>query len=478
MTGKVYLIGAGCGDHDLITLRGLRLLEKCSCIIYDALIDERLLGFAPESAELICVGKRSGHHSAKQEVINALIVEKALGGKTVARLKGGDPFVFGRGGEEILALKEHGIPYAVVPGISSSVAVGELAGIPVTHRRLSRSFHVITGHIADGGENFAKYAQLGGTLVFLMGLSHIGRIAESLIAGGLSPETPAAVVSNGATSEQKAVRSTLANIVSDSADCEAPAVIIVGETAAFDFSPTIKLPLTGTKIAVTGTKNFTHKLAAQLEPLGAQVYLHSHIRIVQKGEIPPLDGYGCIAFTSVNGANRFIEHIRRERIDMRSLAGLKFAAVGSGTASALAEVGIYADIIPEVFTVAELAKAIAANIGKGERLLILRAENGSRELNEILSENGVVLDDIKLYDTVPCTKELPRAIDCDYIVFGSSFGVKTFFENSSVGESAKIVCIGTKAAEAAEKYTVNKILTAAPHTSEGAVKAIMEDNKK
>lgn len=173
MTGKVYLIGAGCGDHDLITLRGLRLLEKCSCIIYDALIDERLLGFAPESAELICVGKRSGHHSAKQEDINALIVEKALGGKTVARLKGGDPFVFGRGGEEILALKEHGIPYAVVPGISSSVAVGELAGIPVTHRRLSRSFHVITGHSADGGENFAKYAQLGGTLVFLMG--QIGR---------------------------------------------------------------------------------------------------------------------------------------------------------------------------------------------------------------------------------------------------------------------------------------------------------------
>ncbi len=163
---------------------------------------------------------------------------------------------------------------------------------------------------------------------------------------------------------------------------------------------------------------------------------------------------------------------------MRSLAGLKFAAVGTGTASALAEVGIYADIIPEVFTVGELAKAIAANIGKGERLLILRAENGSRELNEILSENGVDLDDIKLYDTVPCTKELPRVIDCDYIVFGSSFGVKTFFENSSVGESAKIVCIGTKTAETAEKYTVNKILTAAPHTSEGAVKAIMEDNKK
>ena len=475
MTGNVYLIGAGCGSYDLITLRGLRLLGKCSCVIYDALIDERLLAYAPENAELICVGKRSGHHSAKQEDINALLVEKALGGATVARLKGGDPFVFGRGGEEVTELQKHGIAYTVVPGITSSVAAAELAGIPVTHRRVSRSFHVITGHTADGGEDFAEYSRLGGTLVFLMGLSHAKDIADGLLSGGMNELTPAAIVSNGGTPRQSAVRTTLGELAETAADCEAPAVIVVGETAAFDFSPTFKLPLSGHSVSVTGTKKFTCKLAALLEAEGADVYPYARVKISPRGHIPYLMDCGCIVLTSVNGAEFFIEHLRRERIDVRTLAHLRFAAVGSATAAALENAGIYADIVPEIFTVAQLGKTIAANIRNDEKVLILRAENGSPELTDILSRNGVSFNDVKIYDTVAESKAMPESVDTDYIIFGSSFGVRSFFESSALSSDTTVACIGTKTAETAEKYTNNRILTASVHTAQGVVTAIKED---
>ena len=212
--GKVYLVGAGCGDFDLITLRGKRLLEICQVIVYDSLIDDRLLEFVPSDCEKICVGKRAGRHSESQENINSLLVQKAGEGKNVVRLKGGDPFVFGRGGEEITALRQNSIPYSIVPGISSCIACAELGGIPVTHRNVSRSFHVITGHTAEDllPENMKNYAQLDGTLVFLMGLGNVRNIAESLISNGKAPKIPAAVISNGAGANQSVLRTTLDNI--------------------------------------------------------------------------------------------------------------------------------------------------------------------------------------------------------------------------------------------------------------------------
>lgn len=233
--GKVYLIGAGCGKYDLITLRGKRLLEESDVVVYDSLVDRRLLGFAGKNAELISVGKRCGKPSEKQENINEILVQKALAGKTVARLKGGDPFVFGRGGEEIFALKEAGLEYEVIPGITSCAAVPELAGIPVTHRKVSRGFHVVTGHTAEDllPENMSALAKENDTLVFLMGFSRLREIAEILVNNGKSPDTPAAVISNGCTSSQRVVRGKLSDIaeISEKSEMCSPAVIVVGETA-------------------------------------------------------------------------------------------------------------------------------------------------------------------------------------------------------------------------------------------------------
>ena len=478
MSGFVYLIGAGCGRYDLITLRGLNALKKCDVIVYDALIDENLFEYAPENAELICVGKRAGKHSAAQDEINAILVCKALDGHITARLKGGDPFVFGRGGEEIAELQKHDIAYEVIPGISSSIAVPELAGIPVTHRKTSRSFHIITAHTADGAQNFSRYARLDGTLVFLMGLNRLGDIAESLMNAGKPCITPAAVISDGCTARQRTVRGTLADIaeLAEKAGMTAPAVIVVGDTAALDFSCAAKImPLSRVSVTVTGTHKFTEKVGTLLENEGAQVRRYSNIAIVKNRDIPPLGGYDCIAFTSSYGAEIFIDHCRENHIDLRSFAGMKIAAVGSGTAETLAATGIYADIVPDKYTVRDLGETIADSVTG--RVLILRAERGSDELNKVLYEHGTAFDDVKIYDTV--SRELPPvAADTDYIVFGSSSGVESFFGNgSTISADTNIVCIGAQTAETARKHTDNTIITAFPHSAAGVAEAIKEDRK-
>ncbi|MBR5088714.1 MAG: uroporphyrinogen-III C-methyltransferase [Ruminiclostridium sp.] len=476
MTGFVYIIGAGCGAYDLITLRGLKALKKCDVIIYDALIDTSLLGHANENAELICVGKRSGKHSASQEEINALLVEKALEGHTVARLKGGDPFVFGRGGEEITELQTHNIPFSVIPGISSCIAAPELAGIPVTHRNVSRAFHVITAHTANDKSDFTRYAGLDGTIVFLMGLAALRDIADGLVRGGMSPETPAAIISDGGTAKQKTVRGTLADIVGKAAGMTAPAVIVVGETAAYDFSDdNASYALHSVSVTVTGTAKFTGKVSALLKSEGAKVHLHSHVTITKKHDIPALDGYSCIAFTSSYGAELFIADCREKHIDLRTLAGIKIAAVGSGTAETLGAAGLIPDIVPTRYTVAALADAIADNItGK---VLILRAELGSVEFTETLDRRGTGYDDVKIYDTTE--RNLPAIFaDTNYIVFGSSFGVRSFFDRgSTISEKTTVVCIGVQTQETAEKYTKNRMITASPHSAEGVLNVIKGDRK-
>lgn len=476
MTGFVYIIGAGCGVYDLITLRGLKALKKCDVIIYDALIDTSLLGHANENAELICVGKRSGKHSATQEEINAILVEKALAGHTVARLKGGDPFVFGRGGEEINELQKHEIPFEIIPGVSSSIAVPELAGIPVTHRNVSRAFHVITAHTADDKRDFSRYAGLDGTLVFLMGLAAIGDIADGLVRGGKSPETPAAVISDGGTAKQKTVRGTLADIAEKAVEMAAPAIIVVGETAAYNLSySTSKNALNGVSVTVTGTAKFTGKVSAFLENEGAKVQLHSHVAITKKHDIPALDGFSCIAFTSSYGAELFIADCREKHIDLRTLAGIKIAAVGSGTAETLGAAGLIPDIVPTKYTVAALGEAIADNIDG--KVLTLRAALGSEELTETLDKRGVKYDDVKIYDTTE--RSIPTICeDTDYIVFGSSFGVRSFFERgSTIYENTTVVCIGAQTEGTAKQYTKNRVITASPHSAEGVVNVIKGDRK-
>lgn len=484
-TGSVYLVGAGCGSFDLITLRGMNLLKKCDTVVYDSLIDERLLDFVPDGAEKISVGKRAGRHSETQESINDLLVKKALEGKNIVRLKGGDPFVFGRGGEEILALRENEIPFGIVPGISSAIAVPELSGIPVTHRKISRSFHVITGHTAEDllPKNMNAYSHLDGTLVFLMGLKNLSQIAKALIENGKPEETPAAVISNGASPNSRIVRGTLKTITTDvvKSGINAPAAIFIGDTVKFDFLPTINYPLSGISITVTGTKRFADKLSTRLYDLGAEVKRLNYLKITEYRENQLLDealenigNYGLIVLTSINGAEIFLKKLRDLKIDIRRLAGIKFAVIGSGTSEILEKSGIFPDLIPEEYTSKSLGKLIAHSTPKQERILILRAEKGSKELTDILTENNIDFDDIKTYDVV-CENPKPveDEITTDFLIFASSSGVNTFFENGyKISDNTRIICIGNITANALKSFSVKDFYVSKQSDIDGIINTI------
>lgn len=487
--GKVWLVGAGCGEADLITIRGLSVLKKCQAVIFDSLIDRRLLDLCPDSAEKICVGKRAGQYSTSQEEINALLVRKAQEGRLTARLKGGDPFVFGRGGEEITALKANNIPFEVVPGISSSIAVPEFAGIPVTHRKVSRSFHVITGHTAEDmpPEKLSVYAKLDGTLVLLMGLGNLGRITEGLIKGGMSVSTPAAVISNGGRVNQRTVRGTLGNITALAASekLAAPAVTVIGETAAYDFSCADKRPLSGVSVAVTGTKIFCERLSESLSPLGAQVECVCALKITEYAENPEFDKalnelsrYTRIVLTSMNGAEIFLGRLRRLKIDIRRLSGISFAAIGEATARVLENVGIYPELVPAEFTSKALGEALSRDCKPGERVLILRAQKGSAELTEILSANNIAYDEIKTYD-VESEKISGGVVESDFLVFASSSGAEAFFgEGLKISKKTKIVCIGEVTARTLKSKGVKNINISKVCSVSGITDAVLSEALK
>lgn len=490
-TGKVYLIGAGCGDYDFITVRGMNILKKCDTLVYDSLIDARLLGFVPQNSEKICVGKRAGRHSETQENINKILIDKASEGKTVVRLKGGDPFVFGRGGEEILALQEKKIQYSIIPGVSSSYAVPEFAGIPVTHRRLSRSFHVITGHTADETppEDLKKYARLDGTLVFLMGLKNLRKISEGLLSGGMSRDIPAAVVSCGGTAKQRIVRGVLETIA-DKAEKEnivTPAVIVVGETACLDFSPTIARPLDKISVTVTGTKSFAGKLALKLGELGADVRYADSLDIFEYGDNSNFDTalqnigkYNWLALTSANGAEIFLRRLNKLKIDVRRLAGLKIAVIGKCTAGVLEKNGIFPEVVPKKYTSENLGKALAGAVKDDERVLILRAEKGSAVLTKILDVGNISYDDIKIYDVIKADEDTESTyIDTDFLTFASPSGVESFFESGhTFSHKTKIICIGEITAETLKKYGVTDFRIADVQTADGIIDAILREVKK
>lgn len=482
--GKVYITGGGCSEADLITLRGAYALIRAECVVYDDLIDERLIGFAPENAEKIYVGKRMGRHSEKQSAINDILVRKAMEGKTVVRLKGGDPFVFGRGGEEAEALSRENIPFEIIPAVSSCIAVPELAGISVTHRGVSRSFHVITAHTADDIPEgyFGKYAALDGTLVFLMGLDRIERLSEELICGGVSADTPAAVISKGGTPEQKTVRGRLSDIAETARNenIAAPAVIVVGETAALDFSGTMKGSLGGASVTVTGTKALTEKLSEKIYARGGSPYPMPVVKIEEYEDNPRFDSalenisdYKYIVLTSANGAGIFLDRMKRLGIDVRRLFGIKIAVVGRPTGERLKAAGIMPDMMPDTYTVEALGKLLAENVKQGERVLILRAKQGAAVLNEILDESGISYDDVKIYDTVPCAENVDKTVSTDFITFASGSGVRAFFSSGyKISDSTKIVCIGNVTAEELLKDpTVNKenVYIADSFTADGII---------
>ena len=491
--GCVYLVGAGCGEADLITLRGLSLLRTCDVVIYDDLIAQELLEATPPGCERIYMGKRCGKHSAPQKEISETIVAKAREGKMVVRLKGGDPFVFGRGGEEIQALQEAGIPYEEVPGISSAIAIPAAAGIPVTHRGASRSLHIITGHTADSPDGLPgcmdQLAALDGTLVFLMGLNQLERIAGELMEGGKAPETPAAVVSGGNARHPVTVRGTLADLADRAreAGVQAPAVIVVGAVAALDLSSTVEKPLRQVTVGLTGTAAVTEKLSRELRALGARTILAER-SVVE--ELPVnfdwrnlQDGRPhWVVFTSSNGVRIFFRHLREKRIDLRTLAACRFAVIGAATGETLLQYGLTADLCPGVYTSEGLAGELCGQVGPGEDVLLFRSAKGSVVLIRKLAGRGIPYQDIPIYDlraseeTAAESRELLD--DMDYLVFSSGSGVELYQKTQGgIPEGATCVCIGEVTARALARQYSHPFLLAEEISAEGIAKAILKHRR-
>lgn len=502
-TGKVYLTGGGCGDAGLLTIRAAAVLESCDTVVYDSLVSAELLQRTRNGCEKIYVGKRYGSHAMKQEEINALLVEKAQAGRTVVRLKGGDPYLFGRGGEEFQAVQAAGIPCEEIPGISSAIAVPAAAGIPVTHRGLSAGVAVVTGTAAaEGGQaglslDFAVLAQFKGTLVILMGMHHLEEIGDGLIAAGKAPDTPCAVIMEGTTGRQRCMRAALSELSAEASaqGFTSPAVIVIGEVAALRLLSEDKaegaaktgLPLKGVSVGVTGTPRFAAKLSEALGETGADVWDMSFMEIRRTKEtLPDFKNCGWLVFTSPNGVRVFAEKMRQERRDLRTLAANDIAATGQGTAEALEELGIYADYVPETYDVIHLAQGLAERIsaqcrggcGNIRPAVFLRAKQGSDMLPEIFVKKGIPFTEHALYEleTGRAKRDAVIARRPDYIVFGSAMGARAYFEGlreaAMNNTHSRYVCIGVQCAGEVRRHTGDEVFIADESGVEGIVECL------
>ena len=442
----VYLIGAGPGDPGLITVKGLEFIKQCDTIIYDRLGTYQLLEMVKPDCRRIYVGKQAGSHYKKQPEINEILVEEGRKGNMVVRLKGGDPFVFGRGGEEVTALLEAGIPFQVIPGITSAVAVPEVCGIPVTHRGTSRSFHVITGHKRadihrsdEGGlDDYDYIRNQEGTSVFLMGLNRLPQIMERLVQTGAEEHTPVAVISKGTRPGQRIVRGDIQTIADkvNEAKLESPAIIVVGENAALDFTAPNRGPLQNVHVGLVGTPKLREKMRGAIDALGGQSYSIVDRSVEQTEEknrlrvaLEHIEDYSWLAFTSQNTITLFFKWLREWNIDVRKLAHLKLAVVGAGTRDALKAEGYIADYVPDEYTTSALAMGLANVMNDGEKLLLPRAVQGSETMLDILDQGGVVYEEIPVYDVVGRRMESIQYLkDLDVITFVSASGVRGFLD--------------------------------------------------
>ncbi|MHB8519642.1 MAG: uroporphyrinogen-III C-methyltransferase [Limisphaerales bacterium] len=501
----VYLVGAGPGDAGLMTLRGAELLGRAEVVIYDGLVNRDLLRLAPRTAELIYGGKHDRVRAMSQEALNGLLIAKAREGKTVVRLKGGDPYVFGRGGEEAETLVTAGIPFEVVPGISSAEAVPNYAGIPLTHRACCSSYTVVTGHEDPGKDqeriDWAQIAKIPGTLVILMGVKQIRTIAATLVANGRSPGTPVAMVRWGTLGRQRSIEGTLATMA-DLVDAEhftLPAVIVIGEVVRFRrrLNWFEKRRLFGQRIVVTRARDQAGQLARLLEERGADVL---QIPTIKTG--PPrnkaafvealagLNGYDWMVFTSVNGVTAFFDHFFKKFQDLRDIGGVRLAAVGPGTAAQLRALHLQVDLVPEESTAVQVAKAFAA-FGSMEnlRVLLMRAEVANPELPKLLEEMGAIVDDVACYQTVPETEDVTGAAakltekGADWITFTSGSTVEQFHARFDLpGLLAKfpqirLASIGPETSKALATLGLPAAVEANPHSIEGLVSALEKPGK-
>ncbi len=596
--GKVYLTGGGCGDAELLTLRALKALQKCDTVVYDSLVTDELLQWTRPDCEKIYVGKRYQCHSRGQLAINALLVEKARAGKTVVRLKGGDPYVFGRGGEEFIALRDAGVRCEVIPGITSAIAVPAAAGIPVTHRGLSDSVTVVTGTAAGAGGkeelklDFQTLARLKGTLVILMGMHHLAKIVVGLLAAGKDRLTPSAIVMDGTTERQRVVRAPLFELVARAAErgLTAPAVIVVGAVAKLELimegegkaeveretfiyldkietngaerkeektaaaecgaaedkesygaesgrkagdcteKGVYDMPLAGITVGVTGTAHFAHRLFDVLREKGAQPWDMHFMEIKPAREpLPAFADYGWLVFTSPNGVQVFLDKMRRERRDLRTLADKKIAVIGPGTALALQEAGIYEDYMPQVYDAAHLAGGLAHILmteqvenrkdgreecrdvedenlngqqgfngvasmdagGKSLRtgearcgVLLLRAKQGSDVLPRIFRERGIPYEEYALYELGVQEQRRDTVItkEPDYIVFGSAMGARAYVEGMEKkgirNTRSRYVCIGEQCAKEVRKYVTEPPLVAAEADVEAIADCLCREGRQ
>ena len=483
----VFLVGAGPGDPGLLTVRAVELIAAADVVLYDRLIPAEALRHARADAELVYVGKQGGGPQMPQEEIDRLLVGHGRAGRCVVRLKGGDPLVFGRGGEEALVLREAGVEFEIVPGVTAGVAAPAYAGIPVTHRELASGVAFVTGHEdpdkPDSALDWAALARFPGTLVFYMGVRALERIAERLQAQGRPADEPVAVVERGTLPGQRTLLATLAT-VADRADEEqirAPAVTLVGPVAALrsELAWLERRPLHGRAVAVTRARAQASPLAARLRELGADVVEAPAIRTASlAAEIPDLAPYDLLVATSPNGVRELFTRLHADGRDARSLAGTQVAAMGPGTARALNEHGIAADIVPERSVAEGMAEALAALPLK--RVLIARGKEGRDVLPDALRRRGAQVDVLALYETVPEPLE-PDAIaaitQADYVTFTSASTVRHLL--AAAGDlprtGPRLASIGPATSAELRAHDREPDLEADPHTPDGLVDAILAD---
>lgn len=477
MNGCVILVGAGPGDCGLLTLRGKEAIQSAEVVVYDRLVGQSILDLMPDNAETINVGKESFNHPVPQDRINEILVEKALEGKRVVRLKGGDCYLFGRGGEEVEALVQHDIPFEVVPGVTSALAAPAYAGIPATHRDFCSSVHIITAHARAGGQlhiDFECLVKLQGTLVFLMGVTALEFLMNGLLQAGMNPKTPAAVIENGTRYNQRKLVADISCLAGRATEMglESPAIILVGKVCTLseqlDWFST--LPLHGKRIVVTRPKARAGTLSDRLRVLGASVIEYPCIETEEITASPVITEafahiarYKWVVLTSPSGVPAMLHALQAQKLDLRALYGCKFAVIGNGTATALAEYGITADYIPERFDARHLGEGLAELVKPEERVLLLRAAQGSSDLTAALAARGISYDDIPVYRTISRSSKseaLAREISAgkvDYVTFTSASTVTGFMQATPNVDISQFIalCIGEQTAAEAKKYKMN-----------------------
>ncbi|NLJ91130.1 MAG: uroporphyrinogen-III C-methyltransferase [Clostridiales bacterium] len=499
MIKKVYLVGAGPGDPDLITLKGRKCIKEADVLVYDRLVSQALLEERKPGCKLIYVGKENRNHVKPQDEINEILYQEAKAGKCVVRLKGGDPYVFGRGGEEGEYLYQRNIPFEVVPGVTSAIGGLAYAGIPITHREVSRSFHVITGHLKNQNEelDWEVLAKLKGTLVFLMGVTNLENITNNLIKHGMDKDTPAAMINWATTPRQRSISATLSTIydVALEAKMTSPSLIVVGEVVSLkdtlDFYS--KKPLFGKNIVITRGTGQRDDIIDKLRSLGANPISMPTIEIE---EISPnnqldqgihnLDNYTYVVFTSINGVKIFFKRLFELGYDSRALAGLKIGAIGSNTKEAIREYGLNVDFMPTEYVGESLVSELKEEISESDKILIPRAESGRPFIVEELAKICKV-DEVKTYKTVKSREDSSHIIDnlkeldSYYLLFSSPSTFKNFIEiagqdANDLINKGRIISIGPITSRAIKDAGYPVFKQAKTYNYDGIIEMLLEDS--